>query len=287
MNIVVKSAVAAVLASGASGAFALGVPDTNSSDLVLVVQNESNLANVYELDTGISINSVMPSTGLFANATLATTIAGINTAIQESSLLQAFLAANPAADDGYTIEAAQFTQTTVSGTTSTSAINGNSKTPGNLKDIFTSVQPASNIGEAGLGNAETIANGIQGDLTQPVDSLGLTPLQTKTEASTGTSYSNGPNSAATKYGLTGTSDLQAVGAAATLFGITGNGSPTNGVESYILGSVTLSTTGVLSITGNSTTTPPPPPVPLPAAVWLFGSGLLGLVGVSRRRKSVA
>jgi hypothetical protein len=30
---------------------------------------------------------------------------------------------------------------------------------------------------------------------------------------------------------------------------------------------------------------PPPTVPVPAAVWLFGSGLLGLVGVARRRKS--
>ena len=26
-------------------------------------------------------------------------------------------------------------------------------------------------------------------------------------------------------------------------------------------------------------------VPVPAAVWLFGSGLLGLVGVARRKKS--
>lgn len=31
----------------------------------------------------------------------------------------------------------------------------------------------------------------------------------------------------------------------------------------------------------------PSAVPLPGALWLFGSGLLGLVGVSKRRKAVA
>jgi hypothetical protein len=30
-----------------------------------------------------------------------------------------------------------------------------------------------------------------------------------------------------------------------------------------------------------------PAVPVPAAVWLFGSGLLGLVGVARKKKAQA
>ena len=35
------------------------------------------------------------------------------------------------------------------------------------------------------------------------------------------------------------------------------------------------------------TTNTPAPVPVPAAAWLFGSGLLGLVGVARRKKANA
>jgi len=42
----------------------------------------------------------------------------------------------------------------------------------------------------------------------------------------------------------------------------------------LLGSFSLSTSGNLTYA----------PVPLPAAVWLFGAGLMGLVGVARRRR---
>jgi hypothetical protein len=37
--------------------------------------------------------------------------------------------------------------------------------------------------------------------------------------------------------------------------------------------------------GNSLTVLSVNPVPVPAAVWLFGSGLIGLIGIVRRKKS--
>jgi hypothetical protein len=280
MNIIAKSAVAAALALGASGAYALGIPATNSSDLVLVIQNESTPANVYALDTGISINSVMPSSGLSANSSLSTAIAGINTSIGASSTLQAFLVANPAASDGWTVEAAQYG----GATSSSAAAPSNDKLQGGGKAIFTSVGTPSNLAQTSLAAFTTFLNGVSNDLTAPGDGLGISPLQTATEASTGVSYSA---DAASKYGINGQlSDLASLGTGAVaLYGFTGNGSTTNGTESYILGSATLSTSGLLTFAANGGTTPPPPPVPLPAAVWLFGSGLMGLVGVSRRRKA--
>lgn len=39
------------------------------------------------------------------------------------------------------------------------------------------------------------------------------------------------------------------------------------------------------LTENSVTVSGPTVIPVPAAVWLFGSGLLGLVGIARRKKT--
>jgi hypothetical protein len=41
----------------------------------------------------------------------------------------------------------------------------------------------------------------------------------------------------------------------------------------------------VEITADTFTPGPPPQVPIPAAIWLFGSGLLGLIGLARRKKS--
>jgi hypothetical protein len=62
--------------------------------------------------------------------------------------------------------------------------------------------------------------------------------------------------------------------------VTNSANPQALAAIFNLGTVTFSSNGTLTFAGGS-------PVPLPAAVWLFGSGLLGLAGVARRRRVAA
>jgi hypothetical protein len=58
-----------------------------------------------------------------------------------------------------------------------------------------------------------------------------------------------------------------------------NGAPAN-FDSFF-----LSFGADIDLVGTWRTTVQMTPVPIPAAVWLFGSGLLGLVGIARRKKT--
>jgi hypothetical protein len=270
MNILVKSAVAAALGLGATSAFALGVPNTNSSNLILVVENLTTQAT-YALDTGISINSVLPTANVVKGTVLGTSIPQISQTIAPSTALASFLASNPASGDSWTLEAGQF-----NGGGTASSTNVNSNAVGAAKMIFASTNgTANNINMAGfnLSSLVTFSNGINNDINTGGVLNGLT---TATEV-TGTGlYGTSPQA---KYNILGAPDMSTIGAsnAVQFFGFTGNG--TSGtLNSYILGSATLAADGTLAINA---------PVPLPAAVWLFGSGLMGLVGVSRRRKAAA
>jgi hypothetical protein len=60
-------------------------------------------------------------------------------------------------------------------------------------------------------------------------------------------------------------------------------------KSYLFGDYTQKSTSISNVgvalvcDSGSCSSLPPSPVPDPAAVWLFGSGLLGLIGVARRK----
>jgi hypothetical protein len=246
------------------------VPNTNSNDLVLVVYNTiSNAA--YALDTGISINSLLPTSSLVSGASLNTSLPGINTSFAASTTLSTFLSSNPASGDQWTIEAGQFN----GGGTIAGCSNGLCKAPGAAKAIFTSLvatQDPTQIQAAVLSQQSAFINGLQAD----EQSGGQMVF---TGESGAVQYGAGGVSAPSKYGFWGRVDSGAMGTSLTLFGMTGNGG-TGVLQSYVLGTVTVAANGTATFAGNGA----PPPVPIPAAVWLFGSGVLGLVGVSRRRK---
>lgn len=77
-------------------------------------------------------------------------------------------------------------------------------------------------------------------------------------------------------------------------GCTPNGSPNNSLTTFMVASVDGNGDGINGIpmvdgpfpahNANFNLHGTLTPVPVPAAVWLFGSGLLGLVGIARRKK---
>jgi len=235
MNMIVKSAVAGALALAGSSAFAVGLPWSNSSDMILLVENTTTGAS-YALDTGITLNALLPTASLVTGAKLSTALAGVNTTIAESSTLQSFLASNPAGGDGWELIGGQYN----GGTSPASVVN--TRLPGQGKAAYSSTITA-NQGTHNLGNLNTILNGLQTDLGVG----GTLAALTTAKESTGTSFA--PN-APTKYNTVPGDALGALGTAQTFYGFTGN-STTGALESYLLGSATLGTNGQLTITGNA------------------------------------
>jgi hypothetical protein len=277
MNTLVKAAIAGALSLSATAAFAnISAPWTNTSDLVLVVENATT-HNAYALDLGITIDQLLPTGSLVSGAVLNTSIqTGINQTIAASSALQSFLAANPASSDLWSLEGGQY-----AGGGNTAATTGNTRPVASAKMVMTSaIGTTNNSTVAGkiASNLQAFENGLQADIHAPTSPPGLQGLETATE----TSSASVPANAEGRYSFMTANDFSSLGSATQqLFGFTGNGS--SGVlQSYILGTASLSTAGTLTFSTGSA-----PPVPLPAAVWLFGSGLLGLFGVSRRRAVVA
>ena len=279
MKNLLRFAVAGALMAGYATAQAQSLPSTGSSDLWLFVSDQS-AGTTFAEDTGVSLTSLMPTT--YTTGTKLNTTAKSDTfSVAATSALTAYI--NAASSAGQTLDWAVLGDNYPGTPTGTGFKNA-----GTTVAVFSS-DPAlsSKVSSMNLApGLNSVDNGFEGDLAY---------LTTNGYVAGGATYAfSAGSTAGNVWGSTGTGGQAGstnlynqgpdqsgigLGTAVSLYGVTGNGNNST-VQSYVLGdNLTLSASGLLSVAAGSVT----PPVPLPAAVWLFGSGLLGLLGVGRRR----
>jgi hypothetical protein len=273
MKNILRFAVAGALMAGYATAQAQSLPSTGSSDLWLFVSDQAAKTTFSE-DTGISLNSLMSAPFTATAGTLNNSKPASFSLAASTALTNYINAANTA---GHTLEWAVLGDQYPS----VGPNDPSNRVPGAAIAVFDTPSSITtgNSKAASLtnGNVGTIGGGFEGDLQTQVGTytaggtvyaLGDVNVSVWGEAqgNTGGStnlYGQGLDQGGLGLG-TGT---------ANLYGLTGNNNAGK-EQSYLLGNnLSLSSTGTLSV-GT---------VPLPAAVWLFGSGLLGLIGVGRRK----
>jgi hypothetical protein len=269
MKTFVRLAVAGALIAGAQASYA---QSANSTDLWLFVSDPSASVTFAE-DTGISVNSLLPTSGDVANSVL-----GTNSASSAGSI---DFAASPALTNFINTFGASNLEWAVLGTQSSAvkpnaagsniAIASAAPTAGNTSSISTMVvnNTLKTLTAGFLQDEGYLATGYTSGGESFAWSAG-NPVAGNVWGAGG----HGDNTGSTDlYGAGVLQDGNSLGTALSLYGITGNGG-TGQVQSYDLtDTLTLTANGTLEVA----------PVPVPAAVWLFGSGLLGLIGVGRRR----
>jgi hypothetical protein len=120
---------------------------------------------------------------------------------------------------------------------------------------------------------------IDQNLTVPLNANTESASKSFYVAPTGSPLYNQASGLWTWNGKTSINTIASVGTTpSNLFFLTGTGS-TGHATPTLEGTVTFNA-GMFTFTSNNVSA-----VPLPAAVWLLGSGLAGLVGVGRRRRS--
>lgn len=287
MNKILKLSVASALALGYATAHAqIAQPASGSSDLILfaeIINSSGGVVASYAGDTGLSINNVLPTSQLNPSGSTLNPTTGFtnislgNVDVPADANMTSFLALNGAGDSvEWAVQAGQFNSTAPASyettgatkfiTTASSLSTITGKEVGNLEHwggIDSTVSTINTNIAAQAGNPST--KSVFGTSTAGAGVWDATVVG----GAIGNWFSNGP---VTYPGLV----ANELNTFQSLYGVTGNGGTAIAkLQVYSLGSLELTSNGTLE-TAQST-------VPVPAALWLFGSGLLGLLGVGRRK----
>jgi hypothetical protein len=266
MNTTIKLSVATALAFGAVAAHAsIAVPSSGSSDAILfaeVLTSTGTVVASYAGDTGVSISTLIGG------------LSGSQTVLGSDANLAKLFAADVGTDTlVWAVEGGQYNGAVPQNTT-------NWKVAGTAQFLTTVTGNSTATALAGDNTLNlTHWAGLSADVAQiNTNSGGANSVEGAVPATAGVWdvnnvpgtfnwYSNGPQS------------QNALGGTENLYYVTGGGTTGAKVAFSGVDTASLSSAGLL-LSGNGS---PPPPVPLPPAVWLLGSGLLGLAGVARRK----
>lgn len=155
----------------------------------------------------------------------------------------------------------------------------------NFQGLAITSAPGSNPSGLTAGGVNTTVGNVQEEIANWGSQTGATGTFFDATGSTTASGAGGPLSSSGDWG---NSDLAstALNTATAFYNILANGNrsgTTDGIAAGKTGTTTYAGFWDLTTSGQLTYNIAVAPVPLPAAVWLFGSGLLGLLGVGRRR----
>lgn len=250
------------------------LPSTGSTELVFVLQDVSN-GTSYDLVLNQTVGSAAGSYFNAADAgtagpvqgTTAGTIFGdasFSISLSSDSALQTFI--SNATTAGQTLRWGIYNGVYTGTLPATREVRGNTLvvTTGTNATILP-------VAESAIGG--TIPN----DLTTDIKGLNGGTFDSFSGVTNGFMTSSGTLNANYNLYGTGVAQAAAVGSTESLYGLTGNGTTTGQALAYLLGTVSFDGT-TLAFTGETAA------VPIPAAGWLLGSGILGLLGVARRKR---
>ena len=268
LSLAIKLALAGTTLLAASAYADVATPASGNGGLILFVRDTTN-NTVYARGLGVNVLDVLPQSTVAANQPYT---APVTTGYQLPTLgpdanLAAFLGGTHASDSfTWAIEAGK---------------NGTGIAPGSFTYITSTgvnLDAGTTVTNAALAtvypNLTATLNYVNGQIGSGV--MGDT-ASTAAGKDGGWGILTGSDN---WYGAGPDTSGVAIGSTQNFYALTTAGTTKSSpAEVFILNKLTLAKDGTLSAAAGTA------PVPLPAAVWLLGSGLLGLFGVGRRRNA--